>query len=85
MTADINTTALEVEEFVRGYIAAGIAPKDLQVRPSGDDVDVIKVWIDLGAANVDTQAWAEDCEAAIVKAIPGAAAFKIAVRVEAEA
>ena len=85
MSDDINKTAFEVETFVRGYIAAGVAPKEVQVRPSGDDVDVIKVWIDLGTANVDTQAWASECEAAIKKAVPGAAAFQLAVRVETEA
>ena len=82
MTAEINQIATEVETFVRQYIAAGVAPREVQVRPSGDDVDVIKVWIDLGSAKVDAQAWARDCEAAIKKAIPAAAAFKVAVRVE---
>jgi hypothetical protein len=85
VTADINQTAKDIEAFVRSYIAAGVAPKDVQVRPSGDDVDVIKVWIDLGTAKVDAQAWARECEAAIHQAVPGAAAFKVAVRVEAEA
>ncbi len=84
MAADINKAALEVEAFVRGYTASGATPKDVQVRPSGDDVDVIKVWIDLGSSNVDPKVWAKECEAAITKAVPGTASFKLSVRVEAE-
>ncbi|MBA3453871.1 MAG: hypothetical protein H0T42_12320 [Deltaproteobacteria bacterium] len=84
MTADINTTATAIEAFVQHYIAAGVAPKEVQVRPSGDDLDVIKVWIDLGSAKVDVQAWARECEIAIEQHVPDAAAFQIAVRVESE-
>jgi len=85
VTANINMVAAAIENFVRAYQAAGVSPKDVQVRPSGDDVDVIKVWVDLGAANVDPHAWARSCEAAIKADVPGAAAFQIAVRAEAEA
>jgi len=84
MSADINKAALEVETFVRGYTASGLTAKDVQVRPSGDDVDVIKVWIDLGSATVDAKAWAKECETAIKKAVPSAASFQVTVRVEAE-
>ena len=85
MTADINATATAIEAFVQHYIAAGVAPKEVQVRPSGDDVDVIKIWIDLGAhAKVDVEAWAHDLKIAIQQNIPDAAAFELAVRVEAE-
>ncbi len=83
MAADINKAALEVEAFVRGYTASGVTAKDVQVRPSGDDVDVIKVWVDLGTATADPKAWARDCEAAIKKAVASAGSFQLSVRVEA--
>jgi len=84
MAADINKTAVEVEAFVRSYSAAGVTATDVQVRPSGDEVDVIKVWIDLGTATADPKAWAKECEAAIKKSVPSAASFQISVRAEAE-
>jgi len=83
VAADINKAALEVETFVRGYSAAGVTPTEVQVRPSGDDVDVIKVWIDLGTATADPKTWATECEAAIKQAVPSAASFQISVRCEA--
>lgn len=83
MTADINATATAIEAFVQHYIAAGVAPKEVQVRPSGDDVDVIKIWVDLGLAKVDVQVWAHELEIAIKASIPDAAAFQLSVRVEA--
>jgi hypothetical protein len=84
VSADINATSAAIEAFMVRYIAAGVAPKEVQVRPSGDDVDVIKVWIDLGAAKVDVQAWAHDCEVAIKENVLDAKAFQLAVRVESE-
>jgi len=83
VSAGINETATAIEAFVRTFSALGVSPEDVQVRPSGDDVDVIKVWIDLGTATVDPQAWKHACEAAIKAAIPSSTAFAIAVRVEA--
>jgi hypothetical protein len=85
VTADINATATAIEAFAQHYIAAGVAPKEVQVRPSGDDVNVIKVWIDLGQhAKVDVQAWAHDLKIAIAERFPESAAFELSVRVEAE-
>jgi len=80
---DINRAAAAVEAFVRAYETAGATPVEVQVRPSGDVVDVIKVWVGLGASTVDTRAWAAACEAAIAKAVPAAARFTVTVRVEA--
>jgi hypothetical protein len=54
-----------------------------QVRPSGDETDVIKVWVDLGGA-AHSKAWSAACEEAIRTAVPGAASFRIQVRAEAE-
>lgn len=86
--ADINAVVAEVEQFVTTYVGAGgLAAKELQVRPSGDDADVIKVWVDLGAAgaSADVHAWGAACEAAIRAAVPATKAFRLQVRVEAGA
>jgi len=80
---DINRAAAAVETFVTTFEASGATPTELQVRPSGDDLEVIKVWVDLGSSKVDAHAWARACEAAIRQHVPEAAAFKLAVRVEA--
>jgi hypothetical protein len=53
-----------------------------QVRPSGDDVDVIKVWVDLGDSKSDPDAWAKKFEAEIRKHVPGAAPYRLQVRAE---
>ena len=52
-----------------------------QVRPSGDDVDVIKVWVNVESKHEPT-AWASTLEAALRKQVPGAAAYRLEVRVE---
>lgn len=70
-----------IEQFLRAY--EGVA--DTQVRPSGDDTDVIKIWVDLGDPAANTQAWAATCEAAIRAAVPESAPFRLQVRAERDA
>jgi hypothetical protein len=70
--------------MLAGYSGGGAKPVSVQVRPSGDDVDVIKIWCDLGTAQVDRHAWEHAAEAAIVKAIPDAKAYRLQVRAELE-
>ena len=53
-----------------------------QVRPSGDDVDVIKVWVAVVDAKVGIDVWAKEIEAEIRKQVPGAAAYRLQVRAE---
>jgi hypothetical protein len=74
---DINAAVRAIEELLRTY--EGVI--DAQVRPSGDDTDVIKVWVDLGGTG-DPKAWAATCEQAIRAALPDAAAFRLQVRAE---
>jgi len=84
-TAKINAVVTAIEAFLARYTGTdGLAPVDLYVRPSGDDTDVIKVWIDLGQPGVgaDTGAWAKACEAAIRDAVP-VGELVLQVRVEA--
>ncbi len=80
---DIIGAVEAIEAFLKTFESAGARPTEVQVRPSGDDVNVIKVWADLGSSKVDTAAWAKACEAAIKKSVPAAAAFELAVRAEA--
>jgi hypothetical protein len=79
---DINLVSAAVDSFVRAYQADGAAPKEVQVRPSGDDVDVIKVWVDLGPTKVDHEAWGTALEGAINKSVPGATDYRVVVRAE---
>ena len=74
---DINAAVTAIEEYLRTYEGVVAA----QVRPSGDDTDVIKIWVDVGAT-ADPSAWATACEAAIRAAVPGAKGFRLQVRAE---
>lgn len=82
----INEAVLAIEKFLLTYDGGPGKPVAVQVRPSGDDIDVIKIWIDLGAAKrgVDPEAFERACAAAIREAIPEAAAFRLQVRAEAD-
>ncbi len=82
---DIIGAVEAIEAFLKTFESSGAQPTEVRVRPSGDDVDVIKVWVDLGNSKVDTHAWGKACEAAIKSSVPAAAAFTIAVRAEAGA
>lgn len=79
--ADINQAARVLEDEARRFEANGARAVEVQARPSGDDLDVIKVWIDLGPTSVDPHDWAAACEAALAKS-PAAAGFRIQVRAE---
>lgn len=79
---NINDVVTAIEDFLRTYAGNGTRHVGSQVRPSGDDVDVIKIWIDLGGAHTDPRAWATACEAAIRKAVPSSQGFRIEVRAE---
>lgn len=79
---DINQAVVEVEGLVTAFAdAAGQRALEVRVRPSGDDAQVIKVWVDLGPG-VDEAAcasWAAACKQAI-----GAAAGSYALEVRVE-
>lgn len=55
----INEACAEIEKV----LAAMAVIQSFQVRPSGDDVDTVKVWVDLGETKIDTDAWARKLEA----------------------
>lgn len=82
----INETVLAIEKFLVTYDGGSGTPVAVQVRPSGDDVDVIKIWIDLGPAKrgVDPDAYERACAASIREALPDSQPFRLEVRAEAD-
>jgi hypothetical protein len=82
----INEAAAAIEKFLLTYDGGTGKPVDVRVHPSGDDVNTIKVWVDLGPAKptLDPDAWEHACAAAIREAIPDAAPFQLEVRAEAD-
>lgn len=77
MTINEACTAIE------NILATMSVVQSSQVHPSGDAVDVIKVRVDLGSAQLDAHAWAKTFEAELRKLVPGAAPYRIEVRAEA--
>jgi len=65
---DINAAAEAVDRFLQGYQGAGgRKPVEVRSHPSGDDMNAIKVWVNLGAAaeKDDLAAWCATAEEAI--------------------
>ena len=67
---EINAAVAAIEELLQTHDEVAEA----RVRPSGDNTDVIKIWVDVPAA-ADAHASAVAIDAAIRKAIPGAGRF----------
>ena len=68
---DINQDAVEVERLVQAFAdAKGTQAREVRVRPSGDDAEAIKVWVDLRPGHDDDACarWADACKAALSKA-----------------
>lgn len=79
---DINQAAQKVEEFLASYAGhGGKKAKEIRVRPSGDDQNEIKVWVDLGGGVDDKtcDAWAAQCK---TDAAAAAGSFTLEVRAE---
>lgn len=79
---DINQAAQKVEEFLANYAGHdGKKAKEIRVRPSGDDQNEIKVWVDLGGGVSDDacEAWAAQCTKDAAKV---AGSFQLHVRAE---
>lgn len=78
---DINQATAAVEALVNGFESEGRGAKEVRVRPSGDDADHIKVWVDLGPGVDDAacDAWAAACKTAATAAVSG---FAFEVRAE---
>ena len=77
MTMTINEACTAIEKLLEGRSILSA-----QVRPSGDDVDVIKVWVDLGTTKIDPHEWAKNFEEQVRKELPDAAAYRLQIRAE---
>jgi hypothetical protein len=81
----INEAVVAIEKFLLTYDGGSGKPASVQVRPSGDDIDVIKIYVDLGTArSVNADAWERACAAAVREALPETQAYKLEVRAEAD-
>jgi hypothetical protein len=82
----INDAVEAIERFLATYDGGAGKPAAVQVRPSGDNIDEIKIWIDLGAKKrgVEPDAYERACAAAIREALPQLSSFKLDVRAEAD-
>ena len=76
----INEAVTAIEKLLLSK--AGVV--SAQVRPSGDDVDVIKIWVDLGASKVDTDAWAKSLDTEIRKHAPDTLPYRLEIRAETD-
>jgi hypothetical protein len=83
---DINAAAVAVDRFLQGYDGGGRRPVETRVHPSGDDLNAIKVWVNLGAdADADDlEAWCEAAEQAIRAELgDDVARYRLEVRADA--
>lgn len=79
---DINQATQKVEEFLASYAGhGGKKAKEIRVRPSGDDANEIKIWVDLGGGVTDhaCEEWAAQCAK---DAAASAGSFQLHVRAE---
>lgn len=87
MPTTINDAAAAVDQFLQGYAGrGGRKPTEVRSHPSGDDMDAIKVWVNLGAAadGDDLDAWCADAEQAIRAALGDqVAAYRLELRADA--
>ncbi len=70
---DINVASAAIEAFLAGHVGrGGRKAAEVRVHPSGDDMNAIKIWVNLDPAadGDDLHAWCADAEAAIRKALP---------------
>ena len=75
-------TIPEAITAIENILASMAVVKSSQVRPSGDDVDVIKVWVELAYPKLDAHAWAKTFEDDLRDLVPGASAYRVQVRAE---
>jgi hypothetical protein len=81
----INDAVVAIETFLLTYDGGTGKPVTVQVRPSGDDINTIKIYVDLGEGKrVNADAWERACAAAIREALPDTQAFQLEVRAEAD-
>ena len=84
---DINAAAEAVERFLQGYQGrGGRRATEVRSHPSGDDMNAIKVWVNLGAdaEKDDLAAWCDDAREAARTALgDDLAGYTIELRADA--
>jgi len=51
---NINDAVITIEKFLESYKSDDWSPAEIRIRPSGDDMNAIKIWFDFdGAPNLD--------------------------------
>ena len=81
----INEAVDAIEKFLLTYDSGAGKPTSVRVRPSGDDIDVIKVHVEFASApRPNEDAWERAAAAAIREALPDTQAYRLEVRVEAD-
>jgi hypothetical protein len=79
----INEASEAIEKFLLNYDGGSGKPVSVRVHPSGDDIDVIKISVELpGTKKVDADAWEKAAAAAVREALPDTQAFRLQVRAE---
>lgn len=79
----INEASEAIEKFLLNYDGGTGKPVSVRAHPSGDDIDVIKISVELPSGKkVDTHAWEKAASAAIREALPDTQAFRLQVRAE---
>lgn len=78
---DINDAVSTIETFFESF--DGVSFEEVRVRPSGDDMNAIKIWFDFGEDPGDLQALKTKAIAALKDAHPEVTeAFELQVRAE---
>ena len=82
----INEAVVAIERFLVTYDGGSGRPTAVRVHPSGESIDEIKISIELAGSSrrVDTDTYEHACAAAIRKALPQVASYKLHVRAEAD-
>jgi hypothetical protein len=85
----INAAAEAIDRFLASYQGrGGRRPVEVRSHPSGDDVDAIKTWVNLGpdAEGEDLGAWCAEAETALREALGDQlAGFVLELRADAVA
>jgi hypothetical protein len=84
---DINQAVSTVEAFVESYAksTAGWKPTEVEIRPSGDEQNTIKIWINFGASvkAEDLTVLKQQFLDALEAAHPEVRSFSLTLRAEA--
>ncbi len=80
---DINDAVSTIEKFLDSYKSDTWSPEEIRVRPSGDNMNAIKIWFDFGDNGGDLDALKDAAIKALGEAHKDVTdAFELEVRAE---